>query len=150
MAVAERKASVTLEGDLRVATGTVQGDSALSYGELPASITERLEPDSGKMTPEELIASAHAADFALSLASALSAHGNQPDRLDVTASCQVDRTTDGLAITRMTLEVKGVVPRFDAARFEEMAQKAEQKCLVSNALRGNVEIEVKAELLPSE
>lgn len=149
MAVAERKATVILEGDLRLGTGTIQGDS-VTHGQLPVSITERLAPDSGKMTPEELIASAHAADYALTLASALSAHGNQPDRLDVTAHCEIDRTPDGLAVTRMVLDVKGVVPRFEAAKFVEMAQKAEEKCLVSNAMRGNVEIELNAELVDAE
>ena len=73
---------------------------------------------------------------------------NQPERLEVTAACELDRTPDGLAITRSRLEVKGVVPRLDEESFVSMAEKAETKCLVSNAIRGNVEIELTAELLP--
>jgi lipoyl-dependent peroxiredoxin len=146
MPVTERTASVTLEGDMRVASATVQGGSR-AYGELPSSLVERLDADNGKTSPEELIASAYAADYAMTLASSLSSHGNQPDRLDVSARCVLDRTTDGLAITRMHLDVKGMVPRIDSEQFEEMARKAEEKCLVSSAMRGNVEFELSAELV---
>jgi osmotically inducible protein OsmC len=146
MPVTERTASVTLEGDMRVATATVQGGGR-AYGELPSSLIERLDAENGKASPEELIASAYAADYVMTLASSLSSHGNQPERLDVQVRCVLDRTEDGLAISRMYLDVKGVVPRIDAARFEEMARKAEEKCLVSSAMKGNVEFEFTAELL---
>jgi lipoyl-dependent peroxiredoxin len=39
------------------------------------------------------------------------------------------------------------VPGIDQARFEELARQGEKGCPVSNALRNNVEITVKAELL---
>jgi osmotically inducible protein OsmC len=147
MAVSERTASVTMEGDPRVVSASVQGDNG-SYGELPSSLVERLDVDRGKTSPEELIASAYAADYAMTLASALASHGNQPERLDVSAKCMLDRTADGLAISRMTLDVKGLVPRLEPERFEEMARKAEEKCLVSSAMRGNVEFELTVELMP--
>ena len=146
MAVSERTASVTLEGDIRVASASVQGNGR-SFGELPSSLTERLDADNDKTSPEDLIVSAYAADFAMTLASALASHGNQPERLDVTARCVLDRTPDGLAITRMELDVKGLVPRMEAERFEEMARKAEEKCLVSTAMHGNVEFELSAALV---
>ena len=139
MPVTERKASVILEGDPRMASASVSGNGR-TYGELPSSLVERLDAENGKTSPEELIASAYAADYTMTLASALSSNGNQPDRLDVSAKCVLDRTTDGLAITRMLLEVKGVVPRIDSDRFQEMARKAEEKCLISTAMRGNIEI----------
>ena len=148
MAVTERSANVTMEGDMRLAAATVNGNSG-SYGELPASLTERLDAENGKTSPEELIASAYAADFAMTLASALASHGNQPDRLNVQARCVLDRSTDGLSISRLLLDVQGAVPRLDPERFEEMARKAEEKCLVSSAMRGNVEFELTAQLVSS-
>jgi lipoyl-dependent peroxiredoxin len=147
MSITEREASVVLEGDLRVASASVNGNGH-NLGELPSSLMERLGDDNGKISPETLIASAYAADYAMTLASALGTHGNQPDRLDVSARCALDRTPDGLAITRMYLDVKGVVPRIESAEFEEMARKAEEKCLLSTAMRGNVEFEFSVELLP--
>lgn len=146
MTVSERKASVTLEGDMRLATATVQGNGRV-YGELPSSLMERLDAENGKASPEELIASAFAADYAMTLASSLSSQGNQPERLDVQACCVVDRTAEGLAISRMRLDVEGTVPRIDAAHFEELARKAETRCLVSSAMRGNVEFELNARLV---
>ena len=148
MAVTERTASVTLEGDMRVATASVHGNGR-SYGELPSSLVERLDADNGKASPEELIASAYAADYAMTLASALSANGTQPERLDVSARCVLDRTMDGLAISRLHLDVKGLVPRLEREAFEEMARKAEEKCVISSAMRGNVEFDLAAELLDS-
>jgi len=38
--------------------------------------------------------------------------------------------------------VHGVVPGSDQAAFDEAAHEAEQNCLVSRALKGNVEIRV--------
>jgi osmotically inducible protein OsmC len=146
MPVTERKASVILEGDPRVATASVSGNGR-TYGEIPSSLTERLDAENGKTSPEELIASAYAADYTMTLASALSSNGNQPDRLGVSAHCVLDRTADGLAISRMLLEVRGVVRRIDSAEFQEMARKAEERCLVSTAMRGNVEFEIVAELV---
>ena len=52
----------------------------------------------------------------------------------------------GLAISRVDLNVRGRVPGLDADGFEQAAREAEQACAVSNALRGNVQINVNAEL----
>lgn len=148
MAVTERKASVTWEGDYRVGSGTVQPASE-AFADVVVTFGERIESESKQTSPEELVASAVAASYAMTLSNTLSAQGNQPERLDVTAACLLDRTPDGLAITRMELDVKAIVPRLEEDRFMELAQKAEQKCLVSNALRGNVELALNAELLPA-
>jgi osmotically inducible protein OsmC len=139
---------VKWEGDYRIGSGIVQPASA-AFPDLPFSFGERIESESQQTSPEELIASAAAASYALTLSNTLSSQGNQPTSLDVTAACQIDRTVDGLAITRMELDVKAVVPRLEPERFMELAHKAEQKCLVARALRGNVEVGLTAELLPT-
>ncbi|HLY32242.1 MAG TPA: OsmC family protein, partial [Ktedonobacterales bacterium] len=64
----------------------------------------------------------------------------------VTAVCTLDRTDTGLKITAMALTVRGKVPGATQEQFAEMAQKAEQGCPVSNALRSNVQITVNAQL----
>jgi osmotically inducible protein OsmC len=149
MAVIERKASVVWEGNMRVGSGTVDSASGAFSG-LPISFGDRLEPETPSTSPEEFIASAHAASYVMALSNTLGSNGSQPQRLEVTAACDLDRTPDGLAITRSRLEVKGIVPRLDEASFVSMAEKAETKCLVSNAIRGNVEIELTARLLPDD
>ena len=49
-------------------------------------------------------------------------------------------------ITTMVLDVHGKVPGLDAEGFQNAAEQAEQGCPVSNALRGNVDIEVNVRL----
>jgi lipoyl-dependent peroxiredoxin len=55
-------------------------------------------------------------------------------------------TSGGLEISRVDLNVRGRVPGLDADGFEQAAREAEQACPVSNALRGNVQINLNAEL----
>jgi osmotically inducible protein OsmC len=103
-----------------------------------------METPQGKTSPEELIAAAEAECYAMVLTNMLSQQGNAPQRLDVTATCTVERQGQGLKITTMRLEVQGQVSGVDQDTFSRMAQEAEQACPVSNALRGNVEISVNA------
>ena len=53
---------------------------------------------------------------------------------------------DGFRITKMHLEVRGQVPGLDQAGFEAAAQKAKEGCPVSQALKGNVQMELDARL----
>lgn len=50
------------------------------------------------------------------------------------------------AITTIDLKVRGGVPGLDQQGFEDAARQAEQGCPISNALRGNVEISLDAQL----
>jgi osmotically inducible protein OsmC len=52
----------------------------------------------------------------------------------------------GFAITQVDLDVRGTVPGLDADDFQRLAGEGEAGCPVSNALRGNVDIRLKAAL----
>jgi len=145
MPVATRKATVIWEGDLRSGFGVVDAGSG-AFDSLPVSFTQRLESESEDTSPEELIAAAHAACYAMSLSNTIASNGSQPERLEVTARCDLERTADGLAIKAVHLDVRGRVPRLEQDTFRDLALKAEQRCPVSNALRGSVAIDVTAEL----
>jgi osmotically inducible protein OsmC len=93
-----------------------------------------------------LIASAHAACYAMAFSNTLNSAGTPPERLDVTATCSLDRVDGKMKITTVRLDVHGKVPGLDQAGFAAAAQTAEQGCPVSNALRNNVEITVNATL----
>ena len=56
-----------------------------------------------------------------------------------------EQVGEGFKVTTMELDVRGKVPGLDQAGFENAAQQAEQGCPVSNALRNNVQIRVKAQ-----
>jgi osmotically inducible protein OsmC len=72
--------------------------------------------------------------------------GTPPERLTVSATCAFEQVGDGFKVTTMDLDVRGKVPGLDQSSFEKVAQQAEQSCPVSNALRNNVQISVKASL----
>lgn len=141
----QRTAKVVWDGELRSGKGTIDTGSKAITG-LPVTFPARLEDVSDVTSPEEMIAAAHATCFAMSLSGVLTTGGNPPERLEVNATCTLERTDAGLKIASMKLDVKGKVAGVDAAAFEAAAAKAEQGCPVSNALRGNVAIEVNASL----
>jgi osmotically inducible protein OsmC len=64
--------------------------------------------------------------------------------LNISATCTLD--TDSLKITTMVLDIRGNVPGVDEEGFRSAAEQAEQICPVSNALRGNVDIQLNTRL----
>ncbi len=145
MALAERRAEVTWTGNLAQGSGTLSVGSG-AVGSLPITWASRTERSDGKTSPEELIAAAHAGCFSMALSHTLAQAGTPPERLTVNAVCSLDRVEGVLKVTTMRLDVRGRVPGLDAAGFEQAAQQAGQSCPVSGALRGNVAIEVSAQL----
>jgi lipoyl-dependent peroxiredoxin len=110
----------------------------------PVTFASRVERPDGKTSPEELIASAHATCYAMALSNVLTEHDAQPERLEVDAVCTLD--DQQLKITNVNLDVRGTVPGIGEDEFENAAREAEQLCPVSNALRGNVEIQLQTRL----
>lgn len=145
MPLAQRRAEVVWNGNLTQGSGTVTAGSG-AFQSLPVTFAARTETSDGKTSPEELIASAHAICYAMVVANTLNKAGTPPDQLNVTAVCSLDRVEGALKITAMDLTVRGKVPGVDQATFEQIAQDGEKACPVSNALRGNVEIRVTAQL----
>ena len=144
MAVAERRANVVWNGNLFQGSGTFDLASSEAAQGLPVTWASRTERPDGKTSPEELIAAAHASCFAMAFSNTLAEQGNEPEELNISAVCTFD--VDQLKITTMVLEVHGRVPGLDAEGFQNAAEQAEQGCPVSNALRGNVDIQVHASL----
>ncbi len=146
MAKAERKAEVTWEGSLMQGSGKIVSVGSGALGELPITWASRTERSDGKTSPEELIAAAHAGCYAMALSHTLAQGGTPAESLFVNAVCAFEQVGGGFKITTMDLDVRGKVPGLDEAGFEKAAQQAEQGCPVSNALRNNVEIRLKAHL----
>jgi osmotically inducible protein OsmC len=146
MVKAERRAEAVWNGDLMHGNGQVSVGST-AFGPLPVTWASRTERSDGKTSPEELIAAAHAACFAMALSNTLASDGNPPEQLTVNAVCTFQQVEGGFKISTMDLDVHGKVPGLDVAGFEQAVQKAGQGCPVSNALRNNVEIRVNAFLV---
>ena len=146
MPLAERRAEVTWEGSLIEGKGNIDSVGSGALSDLPVTWASRTERSDGKTSPEELIAAAHASCFSMALSGGLTKGGNTPERLHVTAVCTADRVDGALTITNVDLEVTGRVPGLDAEGFEKAANDAKENCPVSRALKGSVQLSVKAHL----
>src|SRR3954452_9436583 len=143
MPVAVRNAEIVWDGALARGAGTLTSGSG-ALDELPVTWASRAERPDGKTSPEELIAAAHASCYAMALSNTLAEQGNEPEELNISAVCTFD--VDQLKVTTMVIDVHGRVPGLDAEGFDSATEQAEQVCPVSNALRGNVDIQVNASL----
>jgi lipoyl-dependent peroxiredoxin len=142
---AERRASVTWEGDLMSGSGTVDEVGSGAFGPLEVDWAARTEESSGgKTSPEELIAAAHASCFSMALSHGLAQAGNVAERLQTSAAVTF---VPGTGITSIALRVRGVVPGLDEDGFRAAAEDAKENCPVSQALKAVPEITVDAALL---
>jgi lipoyl-dependent peroxiredoxin len=140
----QRTAEVEWTGTIARGSGLARGATG-ALGELPITAASRLGAPAGKTSPEELIATAHAACFTMALGSVLAGQRTPPEHLTVTATVTLE--TSGIpTIVSSQLDVHGVVPGADAASFDQAAHEAERTCPVSRALHGNVEIRVRTTL----
>jgi lipoyl-dependent peroxiredoxin len=139
----DRRADVTWNGDLMSGSGTITRVTSEAYGPLKVSWPARAEEPNGLTSPEELVASAHAACFCMALSAGLARAGTPPTELRASATVTF---VPGTGITRSALTVVGVVPGVEADAFSEAAEAAKEGCPVSKALSGNVELTVEATL----
>jgi lipoyl-dependent peroxiredoxin len=138
-----RSASAQWEGGLKGGKGSFRGETGLS-GEYTAG--SRFESAEGS-NPEELLAAAHAACFSMALSGGLEKNGTPPERIETSARCTVEKVGEGFSITTMRLHTRGNVPGLDQATFQKLAEGAKEGCPVSRALKGNLKVELEAELL---
>jgi lipoyl-dependent peroxiredoxin len=139
----QRKADVVWRGDLLSGSGTIASASSGAFGPLDVSWAARSEEPNGKTSPEELIAAAWAACFAMALSSDLAKAGSPPEQLETSATVTFQ---PGEGITHGALTVRGTVPGLDGDAFQQAAEAAKQNCPVSKALSGIPEITLDAQL----
>jgi osmotically inducible protein OsmC len=127
-----RQAHTVWEGSLLEGKGVVTLDSS-GIGEYPVTWAARTEPaESGRTSPEELIAAAHSSCFNMAFSHALAGAGTPPARLDTKAEVTFQ---PGEGITGIHLSVVGEVPGMDEADFVKTAEVAKENCPVSQALK---------------
>jgi lipoyl-dependent peroxiredoxin len=141
---AESTANAVWEGDLAHGGGRVAPGSD-AFEEQEVTWASRTSRSAGKTSPEELIAAAHAACYAMAFSHTLAEGGHTPERVEVSAKATFE-TEGGPRIASMDLTVRGRVPGIDESAFMEAANAAKDGCPVSGALKGNVEIRLNATL----
>ena len=141
-----RRAETTWSGPLATGTGTVSAVSSGTFADLPVSWAARTESPDGKTSPEELLAGAHAACFAMAFAGALGRAGTPPERLHVSADVTFDKVEAGWRVVSSALTVRARVPGISEADFQAVAAATRDACPISVALAGNVALSVEATL----
>ncbi len=137
-----RHADVTWEGTLKDGGGSVKaGTGAFS---LPVTFPSRVEDPKGGTSPEELIAAAHAACYAMALTATMGRKNVSARRLLVRALV-TGEFANGIKIqsSHLTVTAEGL-QGMQPSEFPALAREAEGGCPVSNALRGSLKIEVEA------
>jgi osmotically inducible protein OsmC len=130
MMTTTRIAAGEWHGSLTEGSGRVTLESS-GLGSFDVTWASRAEQPEGRTSPEELIASAHAACFSMALSDGLTEAGHPPTSLNTRA--EVDFQPDE-GITGIRLRVSGDVPGLDAEGFREAAEAAKVGCPVSKAL----------------
>jgi osmotically inducible protein OsmC len=138
----KRKAEVVWEGNLTKGAGTIVSNTSGALPQLPVSWASRSEEPNGKTSPEELIAAAHAACYAMALSNGLAEAGHTAERLETSATVTFQ---PGEGIQSSELTVRGTVPGLSADEFQKAAEDAKNGCPVSQALAG-IKISLTAEL----
>lgn len=142
----EKTATAKWNGNLMEGSGTFSTGSSV-ITDSAVSWASRTNEAKGQTSPEELIAAAHAACYAMAFSHYLTSNHTAPESLDVTAKVGFGPNPEGgMKVTHSHLTVVGKVSGMDAATFSSAAVEAEKGCPVSGALRGNIEITVDASL----
>jgi osmotically inducible protein OsmC len=132
-----RTARTAWNGTLEMGSGQVELSSS-KVGTYEVSFPKRAaEKADGTTSPEELIAAAHSACYAMSLSGLIGQAGGTPDSLEVTADVTLGPDpAGGFHLTGITLTVVGEVTGLDEAGFLKAAEEAKAGCPVSKALTG--------------
>tara|TARA_R110001606_G_scaffold198775_4_gene346363 strand:+ start:246 stop:662 length:417 start_codon:yes stop_codon:yes gene_type:complete len=134
-----RSAKAQWKGSGKDGKGTMTTESSVLQ-DAQYSFNTRFEDGKGT-NPEELIGAAHAGCFSMQLSFLLGEAGFTPTTLDVDAKVSFK---DG-EIVKVTLDLKGDVPKIQADEFNKIAHKAKEVCPVSKLL--NAEIVLNTSLL---
>ena len=99
----DKTARATWEGDLMSGSGRVSTGSDVLSDE-GVSWSARAEGAEG-VSPEELIAAAHATCVSMALSHGLAEDGHAPTRLESSATATFDKTDAGFRMTKIRLEI---------------------------------------------
>jgi len=141
-----RSARTAWNGSLETGEGQVELSSS-KLGTYDVSFPKRAADEAnGSTSPEELLAAAHSACYAMQLSAILGGMGGTIEALDVKADVSLGADpAGGFKLTGILLTVRGEVTGIDAAGFASAAAEAKAGCPLSKALTG-VEITLDAEL----
>jgi osmotically inducible protein OsmC len=130
-----RTARTSWHGNLQEGAGRVELASS-KLGSYDVSFPRRAADDAdGVTSPEELVAAAHSACYAMALSNGIAQAGGTEIALDVRADVTLGPDpAGGLHLTGIKLTVRGEVEGLDADAFRQAAEEAKAGCPISKAL----------------
>jgi osmotically inducible protein OsmC len=138
-----RSGSAVWRGDLQSGDGNLTVGDGVFEGAY--SFKSRFEEGEGT-NPEELIAAAHAACFAMAFSNILDGEGHTPDSVEASARVVLKEVDGAPTIARIELKADGKVPGIDEDDYQRLAEQAKKDCPVSRALGAVQEIQLEATL----
>jgi lipoyl-dependent peroxiredoxin len=136
-----RKAKAVWKGTGKEGTGTINAESGV-LKDTPYSFSKRFGDEPGT-NPEELLAAAHSACFAMALSFGLNKEGFTADELAVDCGVTVAQDGGGFTITKSALTLNARIPGIDEAKFQEIAAGAKANCPVSKLYKCEVTLDAK-------
>ena len=145
MATFQRQVEVDWRGTVLDGRGTATAGSGAFT--LPVSFPSRIGDAGGVTSPEELMAAAHAACYAMAVNGTLGRKNASADRTVVTATVTAERGDAGIRIasSKLSVTVYGLKGA-EASQFREIAREAEARCPVSVVYRNAIGITVEAKV----
>ena len=131
-----RTARTAWNGGLQDGSGQVELTSSKA-GTFDVDFPKRAsDSPQGQTSPEELIAAAHAACFAMSLSNEIGQAGGTPHGIEVTAEVDLgpDEKAGGFILTAIRLKASIEADGLDDDGFSKAVDAAEAGCPVSKAL----------------
>jgi osmotically inducible protein OsmC len=143
----ERHANVAWEGNLARGSGLISAGTG-AFERLEYSNAVRIgKGNEGKTSPEELLAAAHAACLATSVAGELTRAGTPPERVDVTAKIVMDEVEGkGHQIVESQVRLRVRVPGIDEDSFRKVIAEADEGCPFSTLIKASAKVSIDAEL----
>lgn len=139
----KRKALAQWTGALRNGQGIITTESRV-LSRSPYSFHTRFENEPGT-NPEELIAAAHAGCFSMALSLELEKRQLLPISIQTEASVNLEKGSEGFAVTAIHLMVTASVPGATEEQFLDAAEAAKIGCPISKLL--NTSITMDADLV---
>ena len=139
-----KKASVHWTGAGQAGKGEISTETG-QVDKVPYGFATRFGDDKKGSDPEELLAAAHAACFAMAFSFASKAAGFDTETVDTQADVRLVKDGEGFKIDRSALTLRAKVPGLDQAKFDELAQAAEKNCPVSKLLNAQITLDATLE-----
>ncbi|KGX88302.1 OsmC family protein [Pontibacillus marinus] len=134
----------------RNSVGTIEADKLKTEISVP---TEMDGPGIGT-NPDEMLLGAAATCYIITLGAMIERAGLPLDEMDMSSEGVVDVTKGVITyeeiIHRPVVRLKPEATMDDLTKLQRIAEKAEESCMISRAIKGNVDVRLEADLTVNE